>query len=80
MQIDDRKVSAIKNAPIHKTVKQVSRFVGQVKWHNRYLRYLSHVCYPLTKLTKRKQSICGEMNRTELFSAMASESTEDTSR
>lgn len=54
MQIDARKIAAIQDALIRKTVRQVARFVGQVKWHNRYLRYLSHVCHPLTKLTKKK--------------------------
>ena len=54
MQIDARKVSVIQDAPVPKTLRQVARFVGQVKWHNRYLRYLSHVCQPLTKLTKKK--------------------------
>ena len=54
MQIDDRKILAIKDAPIPKTLRQVAKFVGQVKWHNRYLRCLSHVCQPLSKMTKKK--------------------------
>ena len=49
MQVDESKVDVIKNAPVPKTLRQVSRFIGQIKWHNRYLRYLAHVCQPLTK-------------------------------
>ena len=37
MQIDDCKILAIKDAPVPKTLRQVAKFVGQVKWHNRYL-------------------------------------------
>lgn len=54
IQIDARRIAAILDAPVPKNVKQVARFVSQIKWHNRYLRYLSHVCQPLTYLTKKK--------------------------
>ncbi|MCO5580356.1 hypothetical protein L7F22_034222 [Adiantum nelumboides] len=53
VSIDPNKVEAIKKAPETKTVKQLGRFLGQIKWHNRFLRYLAHVCIPLTKLTKK---------------------------
>ena len=51
--IDPRKVEMIVKAPPPKTVKQVMRFIGQVKWHSRFLRYLAHVCIPLTQLTRK---------------------------
>ena len=54
MQVDEKKVAIIRDAPVPKTLKQVARFVGQIEWHNTYLRYLSHVCQPLTKMTKKK--------------------------
>ncbi|MGC7965299.1 hypothetical protein ACP3WC_24220, partial [Salmonella enterica] len=53
VSIDPRKVEAIRQAPEPKTLKQLTRFLGQVKWHSRFLRYLAHVCIPLTKLTKK---------------------------
>ena len=34
-------------------LKQLSQFVGQVKWHGRHLRYLSDIMAPLTYLTKK---------------------------
>ena len=56
MQVDEKKVAIIRDAPLPKTLKKVARFVGQIKWHRRYLRYLSHVCQPpLTKMTKKKE-------------------------
>ena len=44
MQVDERKLAIIRDTPVPKTLRQVARFVGHIKWHNRYLRYLSHVC------------------------------------
>ena len=29
------------------------RFLGQIKWHCRYLRYLANICAPLSHLTKK---------------------------
>lgn len=51
MQVDPRKVEAIKSAKAPVNLKELMRFVGQIKWHN--LPYLSHICAPLTKLTKK---------------------------
>ncbi|MCO5613470.1 hypothetical protein L7F22_067747 [Adiantum nelumboides] len=53
ISIDPRKVEAIRQALESKTLKQLTKFFEQVKWHNRFLRYLAHVCVPLTKLTKK---------------------------
>ena len=53
MQVDHRKIEAIKSAKAPANLKELMRFVGQIKWHNRYLPYLSHICAPLTKLTKK---------------------------
>lgn len=54
MQVDPRKVEVIQNAKSPKNIKELGRFIGQIKWHNKFLRYLSHVCVPLTKLTKKE--------------------------
>ena len=51
MHID--KVKVIQAAASPTNLKEVGRFVGQIKWHSRYLRYLSDVCAPLTQLTKQ---------------------------
>lgn len=53
MQVDPRKVEVIQKAKAPANLKELGRFVGQIKWHNRFLRYLAHVCVFLTKLTKK---------------------------
>ena len=55
MHIDDQKILAIKNALVPRTLRQAAKFVGEAKWHNRSLRYLSHVCQTLSKMTKKKE-------------------------
>ena len=53
MQVDPRKVEAIQKAKPPANLKELARFICHIKWHNRFLRYLSHVYAPLAKLTKR---------------------------
>ena len=53
MQVDPRKVEVIQKAKSPKNLKELGRFIGQIKWHSRFLRYLSHVYVPLSKLTKK---------------------------
>ena len=53
MQVDPRKVEVIQKANPPRNLKELGRFIGQIKWHNRFLRYLSHVYAPLSKLTKK---------------------------
>ena len=56
MAIDVKKIEVIQAAKAPQNVKELSRFVGQVKWHARYIRYLANVCAPLTHLTKKDVS------------------------
>ena len=46
MQVDPRKVEAIKSAKAPNNLKELMRFVGQIKWHNMYFPYLSYICAP----------------------------------
>lgn len=54
LAIDPKKVEAIQKVPVPKHLKELSRFIGQIKWHSRQLRYLSDICAPLTHLTKKE--------------------------
>ena len=47
-------MAAIQKAKAPVNLKELSRFIRQIKWHNRFLKYLSHVCVPLTKLNKKE--------------------------
>ena len=53
LAIDRTKVDAILKSPPPKNLKQLQRFLGQVKLHNRFLKYVAHICIPLTALTKK---------------------------
>ena len=53
MSIDSDKISAIQKAAAPGNLKAAMRFIGQTKWHSRYLRYLADVCAPLSYLTKK---------------------------
>ena len=45
--MDPGKVQAIMNAPAPSTTKALSRFLGQIRWHSRMLRYLAEFATPL---------------------------------
>ena len=56
MAIDVKKTEVIQATKAPQNVKELSRFVGQVKWHAGYIRYSANVCAPLTHLTKKDVS------------------------
>ena len=56
MSIDSDKIIAIQRATAPGNLKAAMRFIGQTKWHSRYLRYLADVCAPLSYLTKKDVS------------------------
>ena len=41
------KVRAILEAPVPTNAKALSRFLGQIRWHSRMIRYLADVAIPL---------------------------------
>ena len=45
--VDPDKVKAILEAPAPTTAKALSRFIGQIRWHSRMLRYLADLATPL---------------------------------
>ena len=45
--MDPDKVQAILNAPVPSTVKALSRFLGQIRWHSQMLRHLADFATPL---------------------------------
>ena len=47
--VDLDKVKAILQAPTPTNAKALSRFLGQIRWHNRMIRYLADVAIPLYK-------------------------------
>ena len=53
LTIDPKKVKAIVELPPPKNLKQLERFVGKVKWHTRFIKYMAHVACPLYRLIKK---------------------------
>lgn len=53
MSIDIDKISTIQKAAVPDNLKAVMRFMGQIKWHNQYLRYLADISAPVNHLTKK---------------------------
>ena len=51
--VDPDKVKAILEAPAPTTTKALSRFLGQIRWHNRMLRYLADLATPLHAAVQR---------------------------
>ncbi|MCO5569370.1 hypothetical protein L7F22_023082 [Adiantum nelumboides] len=51
--IDSYKIISIQKAIAPNNVKEISKFMGQIKWHNQNLRYLADVSASLTHLTKK---------------------------
>ena len=51
LTIDPEKVKAIVELPPSENLKKLERFVGKVKWHTRFIKYMAHVACPLYRLT-----------------------------
>ena len=67
MAIDVKKIEVIQAAKAPQNVKELNRFVGQVKWHARYIKYLANVCTPLTHLTKEDVSFVWDTPQEKAF-------------
>ena len=53
LSIDPDKVKAIQEMKPPSNSKELERFMGKVKWHTRFVKYLAHVACPLYQLTKK---------------------------
>ena len=53
MLVDFDKIRAVHKAQPPKNLKELMRFLSQIKWHSRYLQYLADICAPLSHLTKK---------------------------
>ena len=51
--VDPNKISTIIQAKTPKTAKALNRFLGQIRWHSRMLRYLADFATPLHAVVHR---------------------------
>ena len=56
IEVDDRKVEAIKKIEIPNNISQVQSFLGLVNYYRWHLKNLTEVALPLTELTKDKNT------------------------
>lgn len=52
--MDERKMEAIRNWPVPKTVKELQRFLGFANFYHRFILYYSSIVSPLTSLLHGK--------------------------
>lgn len=51
--MDEKKMEVIRELQGSKNSKELSRFLGKIQWHVRFLRYLADIAHPLYKLMKK---------------------------
>ena len=58
LSIDPDKVKAIQEMKPPGNSKEMERFMGKVKWHTRFVKYLAHKACPLCQLDKEGCIVC----------------------
>ena len=53
LTIGSAKIKEIMELTPSGNLKQLERFVGKVKWHTRFIKYMAHVACPLYTLTQK---------------------------
>ena len=67
IQIDKKKVQAIREWPKPKNLKEVQAFLGFANFYQRFIQGYSQICTPLTKMTKKEQPFHWECKQREAF-------------
>ena len=67
IQMDNKKVEAIREWPEPRNLKEVQAFLGFANFYQRFIQGYSQICTPLTKMTKKEQPIHWECKQREAF-------------
>ena len=67
IQMDDKKVKAIREWPEPRNLKEVQAFLGFANFYQRFIQGYSQICTPLTKMTKKEQPFHWECEQREAF-------------
>ena len=55
IQMDNKKVKAIREWPEPRNLKEVQAFLGFANFYQKFIQGYSQICTPLTKMTKKEQ-------------------------
>src|SRR5215217_1468034 len=55
LAMSERKIVAVQDWPVPKTVKNVQEFLGFANFYRRFIRNFSHLTHPMTQLTKKDE-------------------------
>ena len=67
IQMDKKKVKAIKKWPEPRNLKEVQAFLGFANFYQSFIQRSSQICTPLTKMTKKEQPFHWEYEQREAF-------------
>ena len=67
IQIDNKKVKAIREWPEPRNLKEVQAFLEFANFYQRFIQRYSQICTPLTKMTKKEQPFYWECEQREAF-------------
>ena len=67
IQMDDKKVKAIREWPEPRNLRDVQTFLGFANFYRRFIQRYSQICTPLTKMTKKEQPFHWECKQREVF-------------
>ena len=67
IQMDNKKVKAIRKWPEPRNLKEVQAFLGFANFYQRIIQGYSQICTPLTKTTKKEQPFHWECEQREAF-------------
>ena len=67
IQMDNKKVKAIREWPEPRNLKEVQVFLGFANFYQRFIQGYSQICTPLTKMTKKEQPFHWECEQREAF-------------
>ena len=67
IQIDEKKVKAIREWPEPRNLKEVQAFLGFANFYQKFIQGYSQICTPLTKITRKEQPFHWECEQREDF-------------
>ena len=71
IQVDPKKIEAVADWPRPTTVTEIRSFQGLAGYYRRFVKDLSKIAAPLTKLTQKKMSsLFGQTNAKNTFSCL----------